>query len=167
MRIVIKTILFTVLVPGTVTIAIPYWLLSRFQPRVPFSFGPWSLIGVVLIPAGAGAYLWCAWEFSTRGKGTPALWDPPVVFVATGLYRWVRNPMYLGILLMLVGEALAFDSLAIAVYALLLGVGFHLFVISIEEPLLQARFGQLYAEYRNAVPRWLPRRRKSEAGRLQ
>jgi protein-S-isoprenylcysteine O-methyltransferase Ste14 len=167
MRPLLKTILFTVLVSCTVTIAIPYWLPSRFQPRVPCSFGPWFLIGVVLIPTGAGAYLWCPWEFATCGKGTPALWDPPVVFVATGLYRWVRNPMYLGIFLMLVGEALTVDSLEIAVSAFSLGVGFHLLVISIEESLWQARFGRLYAEDRNTVPRWLPRRRKSEAGTAQ
>lgn len=158
MRILLKTILFTVLVPGTVTVAIPYWLVSRFQPRLPFEVGLLPLLGVVLIPVGAGSYLWCAWEFSMRGKGTPAVWDSPIFLVATGLYRWVRNPMYLGLLMILIGEALAFNSLALAVYVFLLGLGFHLFVIYFEEPLLQAKFGEFYSEYRKTVPRWIPKK---------
>ena len=91
----LKTLIFTILVPGTVTILIPRWLLSAeaVQPTSAFRF-----VGLIPIAIGAAIYFWCAWDFATKGKGTPAPIDPPKELVARGLYRFVRNPMYAGVL---------------------------------------------------------------------
>ena len=103
-------------------------------------------------------YLWCAWDFATAGQGTPAPIDAPKHLVVRGLYRFVRNPMYVGVLLMLTGESRAFRSLRILIYAAIVFVFFNLFVIFYEEPALTRKFGAEYDEYMRRVPRWIPRR---------
>ena len=110
-----------------------------------------------LIVFGAAVYAWCAFAFSVRGLGTPAPIDPPKVFVATGLYRWVRNPMYVGVLAVLAGENLLARSRDLAIYSAIVATFFHLFVMLYEEPALHRQFGASYDEYKRAVPRWLPR----------
>jgi protein-S-isoprenylcysteine O-methyltransferase Ste14 len=105
-----------------------------------------------------GAILFrCAWEFAVVGRGTPAPIDPPKSIVVSGLYRFVRNPMYLGVELLILGEAWLFSSTRLLGYALLLGLGFHLFVVFYEEPSLTKKFGGAYQEYCRSVPRWIPR----------
>ena len=151
-----KTALFTILVPGFATVAIPYILLSSGTNGLTFHLGVWRLVGVSLIALGAGIYLFCGWEFAFRGKGTPAVWDPPQKLVLTGLYQYTRNPMYLGIGLLLLGEAVLFESWILLGYAILVGAGFHLFVIYYEEPALARKFEVKYEVYRVRVPRWLP-----------
>src|SRR6266566_1437628 len=99
---------------------------------------------------GAGA-------FTFIGKGTPAPIDAPVFLVREGPYQWVRNPMYLGVLSVVIGEAILFHSLLLVGYALLAWVVVHLFVIFYEEPTLRRQFGESYAAYLRTVPRWLPR----------
>jgi protein-S-isoprenylcysteine O-methyltransferase Ste14 len=155
----LKTLIFTVVVPGSVTVLVPYLLLSAAggAPRLELS-RPWAL-GLVPILLGAGIYFWCAWDFAFAGKGTPAPIDPPRELVARGLYRIVRNPMYVGVLLVVLGEAALFRSAALVIYAALLFVAFHLFVVLYEEPDLRRRFGESYERYRSAVPRWIPRLR--------
>jgi protein-S-isoprenylcysteine O-methyltransferase Ste14 len=112
---------------------------------------------VLLIASGAAFYLWCAWEFAAAGLGTPAPIDPPKVLVARGLYRVVRNPMYVGVLLVLLGESLVFGSWALLRYAVLVWLCFHLFVVLYEEPALRRKFGASYEGYRKRVWRWTPR----------
>jgi protein-S-isoprenylcysteine O-methyltransferase Ste14 len=111
------------------------------------------------VPAAAGfaIYLWCAWDFAVAGRGTPMIFDPPKRLVARGLYRFVRNPMYCGVLLMVLGQAVLFESTATVVYALVAGLFFHAFVVLYEEPALRRKFGESYQQYRNSVPRWIPR----------
>ena len=92
------------------------------------------------------------------GGGTPGPWDAPSRVVAAGPYRWVRNPIYLAALLIVLGEAWLFLSLALLAYAGAMAVVFHLFVIGYEEPMLRRRFGSAYLEYQRMVPRWIPRR---------
>ncbi len=154
MRDFIKTLIFTVLVPGTVTVYVPYRLLSR---RAEFIWSGYPLLGVVPIAVGAGFYLWCAWNFAFVGHGTPAPIDPPKALVSRGPYRVVRNPMYVAVLLILFGESVFFSSWIIFRYALLVWLFFHLFVILYEEPALTRKFGRAYEEYCKTVRRWIPR----------
>ena len=154
-RLCIKTAVFVVLVPGSVMTLIPYFLGA-------YSGGArWSVLGalgIAAIASGALASLRCAYDFVAAGKGTPAPTAAPVYLVTNSLYRWIRNPMYVGVLLVLLGEAALFRSAVLLIYCAALAVGFHLFVILYEEPHLGRIFGQSYREYRARVPRWLPRR---------
>jgi len=154
----LKTLLFTILVPGTVTVFIPYLLLSSgIQQWFPVKFGVVRFLGPVPMLMGILIYLRCAWDFTFTGRGTPAPIDPPKELVVKGLYRYVRNPMYVGVLLILLGEALLFESVVVLLYALLLLSASHLFVIFYEEPTLAQMFGASYERYRQSVRRWLPR----------
>jgi protein-S-isoprenylcysteine O-methyltransferase Ste14 len=159
----VKTLIFTVLVPGTVTVVVPYRLLaSGARPQSTL-----GLVGILPIALGAALYLWCAWDFASAGRGTPAPVDPPKVLVSRGPYRVVRNPMYVGVLLILLGEGIVFASQTILGYALLAWLFFHLFVVFYEEPTLRRKFGAFYEEYCRTVPRWIPRPRRASrpAGR--
>jgi protein-S-isoprenylcysteine O-methyltransferase Ste14 len=148
----VKTLIFTILVPGMVAVAVPYWLLgSGARPD-----SSWWPVGVLLIAPGVALYLSCAWAFVTAGQGTPAPIDPPRRLVATGLYRMVRNPMYVGVVLILLGESIVFASLTLLGYAVLVWLCCHLFVVLYEEPALRRNFGASYKEYCKSVPRWIP-----------
>jgi protein-S-isoprenylcysteine O-methyltransferase Ste14 len=151
---ILKTLLFAIFVPGTVLLLVPYLLLAKDVPR-PAGLVNW----LALVPCGLGAtiLLRCAWDFAVVGLGTPAPFDPPKSLVVRGPYRFVRNPMYVGIELVLFSEGLLFSSLKLLMYALLVGVGFHLFTVAYEEPTLRKKFGASYQAYCQAVPRWIPR----------
>jgi protein-S-isoprenylcysteine O-methyltransferase Ste14 len=147
-----RTIVFTILIPTTVTVAVPYYLL----PGGDFELGRGRLAGIPLIALGVAFYLRCAWDFARVGLGTPAPIDPPRHLVATGLYRYVRNPMYVGVLSVLFGEVLFFESRGVLVFALFFALAVHLFVILYEEPTLRRKFGASYHEYCRRVLRWIP-----------
>jgi protein-S-isoprenylcysteine O-methyltransferase Ste14 len=98
----------------------------------------------------------CFVDFVRRGRGTPAIYDPPRELVVAGLYRYVRNPQYVGVVLVVVGEALLSGMVVLFGYAALMALGYHLFVRYYEEPTLGRLFGVAYTRYREAVPRWLP-----------
>jgi len=151
---ILKTILFTILVPGSVLVVIPWWLLDGF-PQL--QFGALTLCGIAMIAAGAAIYFRCAWEFAVRGLGTPAPIAPTKFLVTTALHRYVRNPMYIGVFGVILGEAAAFHSLRLLTYAAFLCVPVELFVVFYEEPTLRRQFGDSYEEYRRAVPRWIPK----------
>ena len=106
---------------------------------------------------GASIYFRCAWEFAVRGLGTPAPIAPTKFLVTTALHRYVRNPMYLGVALAILGEAVIFRSAHVAEYAALMLLTAHVFVVLYEEPTLQRQFGESYEEYRRRVPRWIPK----------
>ncbi len=157
MRLLLKNLLFTVLVPGTVAVFLPYRIVVRdgealhvAPVRVLFA-GP-------LIILGAATYLWCLWDFAVAGRGTPAPIDPPKHLVVRGLYRYVRNPMYVGVLLMIAAWAALFGSRAVLGYGAVVAVIFHLFVVLVEEPMLRRRFGEAYDAYCERVRRWMPHR---------
>lgn len=152
LSLLIRNLVFTVVVPGLGGAYVPAWLLTRDGGTAT----PVAWEAVPVIVAGAALYLWCAWNFATVGRGTPGLWDAPRRVVAHGPYRWVRNPIYLAALLVVLGEAGLFGSLRLLAYAGVLAVCFHLFVIGYEEPALRRRFGPAYLAYRDAVPRWIP-----------
>ncbi|MFN7960686.1 MAG: isoprenylcysteine carboxylmethyltransferase family protein [Thermoanaerobaculia bacterium] len=139
-----------------------WWWLATLVRRydrnlgvsIPAGFTP---LGWILAVAGGLFAAWCVFTFATRGQGTPAPFDPPRRFVASGPYRFVRNPMYVGGLGLLAGGGLSLRSPAIL---LLAGAGWllsHLFVITYEEPVLESSFGDSYREYKARVHRWLPR----------
>ncbi len=150
----IKAALFTVIVPGTVTVLIPYLFVL---PRAEFDAGIFRFGGIALMLVGGAVYLHCVWNFAWVGRGTPAPIDPPKEMVAVGIYRYVRNPMYVGICTLLAGEALLFQSLRLLVYTLISWLSCHLFVVLYEEPHLRGKFGGSYEGYCRAVPRWIPR----------
>jgi protein-S-isoprenylcysteine O-methyltransferase Ste14 len=150
----LRNLVFTLVVPGAGGLAIPWWILAHGAATPGAATWP----GAALIALGAGLYGWCLWLFATVGRGTPGPWDAPRRLVAVGPYRWVRNPIYLAALLVVVGEAWWFLSLALLEYAAVMAITCHLFVMVYEEPSLSRTFGDAYAEYRRAVPRWLPRR---------
>lgn len=153
----LKTMLFTILVPCAVTIYIPYWLLSARPPSPLMPASAVQYFGLLLIMPGAFVYLRCAFDFAFAGHGTPAPIDPPRKLVVQGLYSCVRNPMYVGVLAVLVGEAMFFASLALLQMAGIMFLLFHLFILFYEEPALNRQFGESYRRYCAAVPRWLPR----------
>ena len=150
----LRNLLFTVVVPGTGGVYIPWLILTRGGA----SPTPVAWPAVAVIAAGVLLYLWCLWVFAVVGRGTPGPWDPPRRFVAVGPYRWVRNPIYLAGMLIVLGEAWLFLSAALLLYAGVAAVGFQLLVIGYEEPTLRAQFGEQYETYRRTVPRWIPRR---------
>ena len=137
----LETIVFTVLVPGTVTIWLPRSALGIWGDTSPV---PWTLrhtIALVPLTVGLVVYARCVWEFATRGHGIPAPIDHPKQLVVTGLYRYVRNPMYVGVLLVLLGEALFFGSLSFLEYTFIWFAFVHLAVLIYEEPNLRRKFG--------------------------
>lgn len=115
-----------------------------------------SIIGIVCMAIGSILVLLCVVFFVIRGKGTPAVFDPPTEFVATGPYAYVRNPMYIGGFILLVGFGLYHLSLSILILALILIVVFHFFVLTVEEPNLERLFGKSDLDYKKKTNRWLP-----------
>jgi protein-S-isoprenylcysteine O-methyltransferase Ste14 len=150
----VKTLVFTLVVPGTVGVYVP-WRLRGAGPHAVAATG-W--LGLMPLVAGTVVYLWCAWDFAAFGRGTPLPLDAPKKLVARDLYRVVRNPMYVGVLLVIFGQALLFASLATLGYGIVVALAFHLFVLLYEEPALQHQFGRTYDGYRKNVPRWIPKR---------
>ena len=117
--------------------------------------------GAILVVVGAILVLACAGVFISRGRGTPAIFDAPRAFVAIGPYKYVRNPMYIGGLMLLIGFGLYERSISILFLTLPLFLLVHLFVLFYEEPTLTRKFGSSYQEYRRAVRRWIPRLTRS------
>lgn len=114
--------------------------------------------GAALMVLGSMLVLWCVAAFVVQGRGTPAPFDPPRLLVPKGPYRWVRNPMYLGALLVLIGFGAWHTSLAMVLFAVPVAAVAHLFVVLYEEPSLERRFGLPYVAYRALVNRWVPKR---------
>jgi protein-S-isoprenylcysteine O-methyltransferase Ste14 len=155
---IIRTLIFTIFIPGFWTVLMPYWLLPR--PVRPALRGA-AVAGWLLIAAGIALYFACAfWGFAVRGRGTPLPLDPPKKLVVVGPYRIVRNPMYWSVAFVMLGEAAVFHSVALLQLVAAFAVGVILFVLAIEEPGLRAKFGADYDQYCRQVPRWLPRIRR-------
>lgn len=143
------------MIPGTITVVIPFLLLGQ---RVSFNnWGPLQYIGLVPMAVGATILIVCIRDFTVQGRGTLAPIDPPTQLVVRGLYRYVRNPMYVGGLVLLLGEALAFRSTAILLWAAVWFTAINGIVVFYEEPALRRKFGEGYERYRAAVGRWLPK----------
>ena len=145
---------------GATVVVGPWWAL-HLGGGATLPASTWSLaVGAALILAGAVVAAWCTWDFGHVGRGTPAPFDAPTQHVTVGLYRNVRNPMYVGMLLVLFGEAVAYLSVWLLGYTLAMCLCLHLFVVLYEEQALRRKFGDSYREYCASVPRWLPRGRQ-------
>lgn len=153
----LRSIFFTFLLPGTVTVLIPYWMISS-RGADNFTYpGALRYFGLPLIGIGAAGLLWCIWEFFSEGRGTLAPVDPPKHLVVRGLYQYVRNPMYVSVLMILLGEAIFFRSTSILMEAGIFIALAYLFVAFYEEPVLRQQFGESYEKYLQTVGRWIPR----------
>jgi len=150
---IVRNLMFTAVVPGLGGAWMPWRILTRDgRAATPVA---WEAVAV--IAAGAALYVWCIWNFAAVGRGTPGPWDAPSRVVAQGPYRWVRNPIYIAALLVVLGQAWLFGSVPLLAYAGAMAITFHLFIAGYEERTLRRRFGRSYLEYRQAVPRWIPR----------
>lgn len=150
----IGSVLFLMLAPGVIAGLVPYWLTGwRMGP------GPLLLriLGVLVIAGGLALLLECFGRFVVQGRGTPAPIAPPEQLVVSGPYRRVRNPMYVAVTAMILGQAALFCDLRLVGYAALIWTAFHLFVLAYEEPTLRRSFPRDYAAFFAAVPRWIPR----------
>ena len=152
--VILRAIFFASLFISLWTWFIPRWLAAGrpLSPR-------WSPAAILLMAAGAAILLACLWDFAWTGRGTPAPWDPPRRLVVRGLYRWVRNPMYVGLGLFLIGEAVLLPEVTRGLLAVVafFWLATTIFIITYEEPTLRAKFGDDYIEYCKNVRRWIPR----------
>ena len=151
---VAKTLVFTVFVPGTIAGYVPWRLRQNAAPVT--GAEEWAAITVIAI--GIAIYLHTAfWGFALMGGGTPAPIAPTKILVVKGLHRFVRNPMYIGVGLVIGGQGWLFHSLRIAIYMVCMLLTAHMFVLFYEEPTLRKQFGAEYERYRTSVPRWIPK----------
>jgi protein-S-isoprenylcysteine O-methyltransferase Ste14 len=153
----VGSLLFFLLAPGVVAGLIPWWV-TRWRVGVEYPW-PAQAAGAVLFIAGAIVLVSAFVRFVTEGIGTPAPVAPTQRLVVGGLYRFVRNPMYLAVLAAIVGQALLFGRPTLLVYGTVVAIAFVVFVRFYEEPTLGRTFGEEYEEYRRAVPGWWPRLR--------
>lgn len=160
MRNILLTATVTILVPGLAVLVIPYLILQATWPDPAPQEGLLGGILIALALLGASMVIWVSVTFVTKGKGTPIPIQPPQTFIAEGLYRFVRNPLYIGVLLILFAEAILFRSAWILLYTAVIWLALHTFAVLFEEPQLERRFGDAYRDYRAQTPRWLPRRPK-------
>lgn len=152
----IKTLLWSVFVPGTVTVLVPYLLLSTRFESFRISLSDLRFFGLIPLLIGVMIYAWCAWNFTFIGKGTPAPFDPPKKLVVKGPYQYVRNPMYVFVALALIGEAVFFETTMLILFAALAVTFLHFWVVIYEEPGLKRKFGEPYERYCERVSRWIP-----------
>jgi protein-S-isoprenylcysteine O-methyltransferase Ste14 len=156
LSLLLRNLLFTILQPGVVTVLFPYLILRwQGQAFLPERWSILNVIGLCLMLIGLSILLSCILRFATEGKGTISPLDPTKKLVAKGLYRYSRNPMYLGAITLVIGEAVFWWSLALAIYSVVVFVGFNLFIILHEEPRCRRDFGDEYTEYCQNVRRWL------------
>jgi len=148
----LKFLTFRLLVGGFVTVYAPYSILASRPQPVPIQLSILALIGVLGMTVGIFIYLWCIWDFAFGGQG-----DAPTILVARGTYKFVRNPMYISLVLILLSESLLFQSWRLLGYAMVFWVGVHLLVVLYEERMLAKKFGTSYMQYCHTVDRWIPR----------
>jgi protein-S-isoprenylcysteine O-methyltransferase Ste14 len=147
----VKSFVFTAIVPGTVSTALPLWIIEGVGEG---NLGS-SVLGLLCFVSGLGIYSGCVWDFICFGKGTPAPIHAPQHLVIRGLYHYSRNPMYVAVLLVILGWALVYMSGVLLLYCGAVWICFQMLVIFYEEPILQRLFGEGYRDYKKSVHRWL------------
>ena len=154
---ILGSALFLVLAPGTVAGLVPYWISRwRFEPG-PIAWLPLRVLGALLIALGALVLLDSFARFALKGLGTPAPVFPTRHLVVSGLYRYVRNPMYVAVIAAILGQGFLFGNVRLLVYGAAVWLAFHVFVLAYEEPTLRNSFGAEYEAFCASVPRWIPR----------
>jgi protein-S-isoprenylcysteine O-methyltransferase Ste14 len=156
----LRSLFWTLLLPGLFAGYVPWRYFGLNRVRIDWS-SPVHLIGLASICTGAALLAGCIYEFARRGRGTLSPLDPPRHLVVRGLYRYVRNPMYLSVTTIVLGEVLLTRSSALATYWVIWFIAANLFVMGYEEPTLRHEFGEQYDEYCRRVGRWIPRVPKS------
>jgi protein-S-isoprenylcysteine O-methyltransferase Ste14 len=154
---IVGSIVFLFVAPGIVAGVIPGWISSwRFEPPLlGFELTRW--LGALLLLLGAVLLLETFARFALQGLGTPAPIAPTRTLVVTGSYRFVRNPMYVAVVSLILGQGLLLGNPGVLAYGLIVWITVHLFVLSYEEPTLSQTYGEQYARYRTNVRRWIPR----------
>jgi protein-S-isoprenylcysteine O-methyltransferase Ste14 len=154
---IVGSALFFVIAPGFIAGLAPWWI-SRWRLNAPFFAMPlFRLAGGILIALGLATLLDSFARFALQGLGTPAPLFPTRHLIVTGLYRYVRNPMYVAVLSLVFGQGLLLGNATLLEYGVLVWLLFHLFVLVYEEPTLRASFGSEYTCFCAHVPRWIPR----------
>ena len=151
----LRSLLWTILLPGVVAGYVP-WAVFGVGDLVLDLSRPHHVLGLLLVSAGAALLGACIFEFARSGRGTLSPVDPPKRLVVRGLYRYVRNPMYLSVTAILLGEVVLMRSGALALYWAAWFSVVNAFVIGYEEPTLRSQFGESYEEYTRSVGRWVP-----------
>ncbi|MBN9362076.1 MULTISPECIES: isoprenylcysteine carboxylmethyltransferase family protein [unclassified Devosia] len=151
------SVIFLFVAPGVVAGLIPYWISGWQVGPALGGFEPVRWLGMLLLLLGGVLLAETFSRFALQGRGTPAPVYPTETLVVTGSYRFVRNPMYVAVVSLILGQALLFGSLPVLAYGALIWLTVHLFVISYEEPTLERSFGGQYERYRANVRRWIPR----------
>jgi len=154
MSLFLRNLFFTILQPGIVAGLIPYWIGRKNQGWI-FNGSVLQYMGVALFIAGLTILIVCIARFGMEGKGTLSPIDPTTKLVVGGLYKLSRNPMYVGVMLILTGESLFVQNRVLWFYALAIFASFHVFIVAHEEPRLRKDFGQEYKDYCARVRRWL------------
>jgi len=150
----LRNLLFMILQPGLVAGVVPYLLLRGFGAFVPQVWSASHFVGLTIAVIGFAVLMYCVWIFPFLGQGTISPLDPTQKLVTTGIYQYSRNPMYIGAVVLLIGEAIFYRSPLLAGYTCLIFLAFNLFIIFHEEPRLKRAFGDQYDEYRQQVRRW-------------
>lgn len=156
MWLALRALFWTLALPGVFAFYLPWTMFDIRSVDVDAS-NPRQLLGLMFIGAGTLLLLACIWEFARRGRGTLSPVDPPKQLVITGLYRFVRNPMYLSVTTVVLGQLLLTMSPGLFVYWAVWFAAVNVFVMGFEEPTLRGQFGRDYERYALAVGRWLPR----------
>jgi protein-S-isoprenylcysteine O-methyltransferase Ste14 len=151
------TLAFLFLILPFFFVWIPYKILISPNASYLFDIGVFRFIGLAPIVLGVAIYFWCSHSFVFFGKGTPIPFTPTKELVIPGLYRFVRNPMYMAAFLTLAGEAVLFQSKGLFIYFLIAFGALNVQVVCFEEPYLAEKFGESYTRYRQSVRRWIPR----------
>lgn len=149
--------LFLVLAPGTVAGLVPYWISRWRFENGSIAWLPLRVVGGLLVVIGAGVLLDSFARFALKGLGTPAPVFPTRHLVVGGLYRFVRNPMYVAVVAAIAGQGFLFGNIRLLEYGAAVWLAFHLFVLLYEEPTLRSSFGAEYETFCTNVPRWVPR----------
>jgi len=153
----LKSALATIVVPGTACALIPYYILKATHVSLSPPFDILQFMAILISVLGLYMIVWVSTAFVRQGKGTPIPIDPPTHLLITGLYRYVRNPMYVGALLIVIAEAIYFSYPWLMLYAAGLWAALHTALVVFEEPQLKRRFGADYEHYLMTVPRWIPK----------
>ncbi len=156
LSLLLRNLFFTILQPGLVAGLIPYWILTaKLNKAFARPLQSYQTFAILLFLIGLVIILDCIIRFAVEGRGTLSPADPAKKLVSTGLYKFSRNPMYVGVMMILIGEALFFRSGSLLIYLLFIFVAFNLFIILVEEPRLARVFVDEYYQYCQKVRRWL------------
>jgi protein-S-isoprenylcysteine O-methyltransferase Ste14 len=151
-----RNLFFTILQPGVVVGFVPYLILgNRFRETWKNDLTAFQYLAILIFIVGIVILFYCIGMFAIKGRGTLSPADPTKKLVVAGLYKFSRNPMYVGVILMLIGEAIFFRSVGLGIYTIFIFIAFHVFILLHEEPRLTRDFGDEYQQYMTKVRRWL------------